>query len=117
VKVTSLERPRRFAPLALLLVQLLLGVLAPIADARGEQNASDAVVHVESEDRPTCLTGHNHLQCQFCRHIGSNLLATSSVQRVPLRSVARVSAPRPADAAPRAARSVSPVGSRAPPTV
>lgn len=102
-------------PLGLLVLQLLLGLFAPVADAQGEAQAADAVVHVESDDRPACPTGHNHLQCQFCRHLGTNLLRTPGVERTPQPGAALSARPSANIIAPASVQRIYPLGSRAPP--
>jgi hypothetical protein len=73
------ETGRRLPSLLLLLLHLVVAGLAPLADALIERDALDSTVHVESESSPSCPIGHDHLECQLCRHVGTALDMPSSV--------------------------------------
>jgi hypothetical protein len=77
--------------------------------------SSDGLVHVESEDRPSCPTGHDHLKCQLCRVASSSLLAAANLARLPHQHAVQPATHVPAEVVFATTESDLPVGSRAPP--
>jgi hypothetical protein len=98
-----------------LLLHVVVTGLVPLLDAFIERDRPDSVVHVESEDRPSCPTGHDHLKCQLCRHISTTILAVIAVDRVPHGNVQFHVETAVARTTLASADQVLPVGSRAPP--
>lgn len=109
------ETARRLSSLLLLLLHVIVAGLAPLADALIERDALDSTVHVESESSPSCPIGHDHLECQLCRHVGATLDLPRSVTIAPQRLV--TIEPEDADASirPIPADGCLPLGPRAPP--
>jgi hypothetical protein len=106
---------RRALAALLLLLHIVVVMLVPAADARVEGRAGDGVSHIETQDSRSCPPGHDHLQCEFCRHIGTNLLENLPAQRpgeLVFTHAAVRSMQQPVLAA---AELFLPVGSRAPP--
>lgn len=106
---------RPLAALLLLLHMVVAAVLVPAADARLEGRADDAVAHIETQDSRSCPPGHDHLQCEFCRHIGTNLLEDLPAHRPGELVVAHAAVRSMQQPVLAAAELFLPVGSRAPP--
>jgi len=74
---------------ALLLVQLVLGGALPFADARVDGRAGESDTHVEA-GTSSCPATHDHVQCQFCRHLATTLFDAVSPERSPAAPEAAV---------------------------
>jgi hypothetical protein len=100
---------------AWLCVYLLGLLLAPLADAGLEAQASGGRQHhIESADAPTCPPVHDHSVCQVCRTVRT-VAAPAGALRLPL-ALAAVVAPTIAHCSVALPASLTyPLGPRAPP--
>jgi hypothetical protein len=115
VSAATRDTGRRLPSLLLLLLHVIVAGLAPLADALTERDALDNTVHVESESSPSCPIGHDHLECQLCRHVATALdmprsisIAQQSLVVIEPESAGAWIRPIPADGC-------LPLGPRAPP--
>ncbi len=98
-----------------LLLHVGVAGFGPVADALIERDQAETAVHVESEDRPSCPTGHDHLKCQLCRHVGTGVVSIAVVEREPHDHIVQAAETLHANQPLTSADPVLPVGSRAPP--
>lgn len=81
-RATPGSRTRAFV---LLLLQVVLAGVAPIADARLEAEATHGGAHVESESTD-CRLGHDHLFCTICRAIDGGAEPVQATPDLPARA-------------------------------
>ena len=106
------SRPRRqLARLTLLLIHLAVGFAALAADARAEQGPGFSHFEAGTDD---CTGGHDHVNCQFCRLLGSSPDPAPRCD-APHEWALPVVAPPPADDRPANPVSGPFAGPRAPP--
>ena len=108
------ETGRRL-PSLLLLLHVIVAGLAPLADALIARDALDSTVHVESESSPSCPIGHDHLECQLCRHVATALNLPRSVSIAQQSLVVLETESAGAWIHPIPADGCLPLGPRAPP--
>jgi hypothetical protein len=66
--------------LLLLVGQIALGLLLPVAEARA-QSGSDLSIHIESESDQRCAPTHDPMVCSFCRLLASKAVGSRSSAR------------------------------------
>lgn len=107
--------PARLGSAALLLFQLALAGVVPVADAQLEAAAVNGAVHVEDAADGPCGPTHDHRHCQLCRAITWAGTNSAGVPTPHLRP-AVMRPPLPEQSLPQYGTSVSgPLGPRAPP--